>query len=83
MDDQPHMREGDIVVTRVARHYSIGRMNADCRTETPIDAAVRRADALARACVLAGTDHHVFLYDAAGRCTAIKVDCANLTTKVD
>jgi hypothetical protein len=71
----PRMRAGDIVVTRVAHHYSLGRVNADGDTETPVDVASHRPDALVRACLLAGTAHEVFLRDDAGSCAAIPVDC--------
>jgi hypothetical protein len=60
------IREGDIVVTRVARHDTLGRVTGDCDTQTPIETQNFRADALRRACVLAGTDHHVFLDELAG-----------------
>src|SRR5580704_11331463 len=62
----PRMLDGDIVVTRVARHYALGRMTADLRTQTPVDTQNTRADALGLACLLAGADHRVFLYELAG-----------------
>jgi hypothetical protein len=67
------MFEGDIVVTRVARHYSLGRVNADRRTQTPVKAQEDRSDALSRACVLAGAAHGVFLHELAGPGTCIQV----------
>ena len=70
------MREGDIVVTRVAHHYALGRVNADRHTQTPIEALNHRADALSRACVLAGEDHRVFLYELGGpRAPWVQVKC--------
>jgi hypothetical protein len=60
------MLEGDIVVTRVARHYALGRITADLRTETPVDTQNTRSDALGMACLLAGADHRVFLCELAG-----------------
>jgi hypothetical protein len=60
------IREGDIIVTRVVHHYALGRVNADHQTQTPIETQNLRADALCRACLLAGADHRVFLYDLAG-----------------
>jgi hypothetical protein len=75
----PMMRTGDIVVTRVAHHYSLGRMNADRHTETPLEAHMHRNDALSRACLLAGAGHQVFLHDESGPCKAVKVDCRQLT----
>ena len=60
------IREGDIVVTRVAHHYALGRVTGDSYTQTPIETQNARADAIKRACVLAGTDHHVFIDELAG-----------------
>jgi hypothetical protein len=71
----PLMREGDIVVTRVARHYALGRVQSDRSTQTPVEAQERRSDALGRACVLAGADHQVFLYDNAGNSACILINC--------
>jgi hypothetical protein len=74
--DPQTMQEGDIVVTRVAHHYALGRLNADRRTQTPIEAQDHRSAALRRACDLAGADHHVFLYELAGPSNYIDVNCA-------
>jgi hypothetical protein len=74
------MREGDIVVTRVARHFAIGRVNADNQTQTPIETQNFRSDALGRACRLAGPDHQVFLYDLAGSAArGVPVDCTKIS----
>jgi hypothetical protein len=71
------MREGDIVVTRVAHHYALGRVNADLGTQTPVDTQDHRADALRSACVLAG-DHRVFLYELAGpSAPCIRITCCD------
>jgi hypothetical protein len=75
-DEDIHLRdmfEGDIVVTRVARHYSLGRMNADRQTQTPIEVQIGRADALTRARLLADADHRIFLYEQAGPCAGIHI----------
>ena len=69
------MREGDIVVTSVAHHYVLGRVTADRHTQAPIEAQAHRADALSRACLLAGANHRVFLVDDAGRSDRIRYDC--------
>jgi hypothetical protein len=69
------MREGDIVVTRVVRHYSLGRVTADGRTQTPIESLSGRAAALRRACLLAGADHRVFILENAGTATYSQFDC--------
>jgi hypothetical protein len=78
----PGLREGDIVVTRVARHYALGRVNAYRYTQTPIETQNLRADALSSACVLAGGKHQVFLYDIAGPAGAgVRVDCAQISKR--
>ena len=59
------MREGDFVVTRVARHYSIGQMTADGRTQFAVEAHNDRDTAIRLAWFLAGSDHRVFLCDRA------------------
>ena len=61
-----HIREGDIVVTAVAKHYVIGRMTADGNTQDWLGSRPIRAEALVEACALAGTAHRVFLYGNAG-----------------
>ena len=70
------VREGDIVVTRVARHYSLGRLRADGQTQTPIESLNDRSTALRRACFLAGTSHRVFVWERAGNVTVYRqLDC--------
>jgi hypothetical protein len=69
-DRSPDLRQivaGDVVVTPVAHHYALGRVNANHRTQTPIEAQDHLSDALSRACELvAGTAHRVFAYENAG-----------------
>jgi hypothetical protein len=75
----PNMQEGDIVVTRVARHYALGRVTADHETQTPLETENHRADALRRACILAGAQHRTFLYDLAGPSSAcLEIICAKI-----
>jgi hypothetical protein len=69
------LREGDFVVTRVAHHYSLGRVTADRQTQMPVETQTNRADALGRACLLAGADRRIFLLDHAGRSACIRYDC--------
>ena len=69
------MLEGDIVVTRVARHDALGRMTADLHTQTPVDTQNTRSDAVALACLLAGADHRVFLYELAGAGQCVQINC--------
>jgi hypothetical protein len=75
VDERGTMRKGDIIVTRVARHYALGRVNADRRTQTHVEAQNHRADALRLACELAGADHHVLIHEFAGSGHYIDVDC--------
>jgi hypothetical protein len=74
----PRMLEGDIVVTRVARHYALGRMTADLRTQAPVDTQNARSDALRMACLLAGADHRVFLYELAGGGNSVRINCESV-----
>jgi hypothetical protein len=69
------MREGDIVVSRVAHHYALGRVTGDLETQTPIETHNSRAEALKRACALAGADHRVFFYKLAGPCSCVQIAC--------
>jgi hypothetical protein len=70
----PQMREGDIVVTRVVHHYSLGRVKTDGKTQTPIEVQSGRSDALSRARALAGADHRVFLYNKTGSGVCIQIN---------
>jgi hypothetical protein len=67
--------EGDFVVTRVAHHYTIGRITADALTQTYIESLPDELTALNRACELAGRDHRVFQTHL-GRHTYALVGCA-------
>jgi hypothetical protein len=69
------MREGDIVVTRVSRHYSLGQVRADGHTQTPIESLKDRSAALSRACVLAGAGHRVFILERSGTAAYRQFDC--------
>src|ERR1700730_4886800 len=69
------MLEGDIVVTRVGRHYSLGRLKADGRTQTPIESLNSRSVALSRACLLAGADRRVFILEKSGTADYSHFDC--------
>ena len=70
------MREGDIVVTRVSRHYALGRVTADGHTQTPIESLRDRADALRRACLLAGAGHRVFILENPGSAAYRQFHCS-------
>jgi hypothetical protein len=71
----PRMQKGDIVATRIIQHYALGRVNADGKTQTPIEVQITRTDALARACFLAGEDHRVFLYPRTGSGLCVRITC--------
>jgi hypothetical protein len=71
------MRRGDIVVTRVARHYALGRIGLDLKTQTAVETQDARSDALNRACDLAGTDHRVFLYELAASSNFVQINCSD------
>jgi hypothetical protein len=53
--------EGDIMVTAVGKHFAIGRLKADGKTQEFLEDDRSRAGALKRACALAGASHRVFL----------------------
>ena len=76
MTNAQEMREGDIVVTRVGRHYSLGRVKADGKTQTPIESLKGRSAALSRACLLAGTGHRVFILEKSGTAAYSQFDCS-------
>ena len=67
--------EGDIIVTAVAGHYAIGRMTADGNTHELLRTRQNRAEALTKACALAGAEHRVFLYGNAGTSHYLPFDC--------
>jgi hypothetical protein len=73
------MRPGDIVVTRVGNHYSLGRLTADGQTQAPLEQQTDRPDALRRACLLAGADHQVFILEKSGSAAHSRFDCTNVS----
>ena len=73
------MRDGDIVVTRVGNHYSLGRLTADGKTQTPLEQQTHRPHALRRACLLAGADHQVFILEKSGSAAFGQFDCTNIS----
>ena len=74
----PAMREGDIVITRVAHHYSLGRISADNQTQTSLESHDHRAEAIRRACAVAGADQQVFIYEEAESTAHVLVNCETL-----
>jgi hypothetical protein len=71
-------RRGDVIVTAVAHHYAIGRIQADGRTQKHFASEKNRALALARACQLAGSTDRVFLYHSAGESKFRPCDCGKV-----
>ena len=71
----PAMREGDIVITRVAHHYSLGRISADNQTQTSLESHDHRAEAIRRACAVAGQDQQVFIYEEAESSAHVLLNC--------
>ena len=67
---------GDIVVTKVANHYHVGRVEADGRPRASIRTLDRLADALTLACRLVAASEHVFLFDRGDRLHSVAIDCA-------
>jgi hypothetical protein len=56
---------GDIVVTRVSRHYHINRVLSPRQPLKNIDVTNERVDAVALACRLVTGSQRVFFYDRA------------------
>ena len=68
-------RAGDIIVTAVSNHYSIGQITTDGSTQQYLASEKDRADALTRASQLAGAAHRIFLWTPAGASSFVRVDC--------
>jgi hypothetical protein len=68
--------EGDLMVTAVGEHFSIGRLKADRETQEFLGSQRDRAAALQQACALAGANHRVFLCAKASHTTYLPFDCA-------
>ena len=70
--------DGDIVVTKVADHYQMARVQADGRPWASIQALDRLADALSLACRLISGSQRVFLFTHDGLLHRIAIDCAHV-----
>jgi len=66
---------GDIVVTAVAGIYAIGRITDNGGIQEPLGSEQNRAEALKRACALAGAAHRVFLYPSIGTRVHLQFVC--------
>ena len=71
--------EGDMVVTAVAGQYAIGRMTAGGDTQESIGSQPKLAEALERACALAGANHRVFLYPSTGAPVYVRFVCPTVS----
>jgi hypothetical protein len=74
--------QGDIIVTAVAGQYAIGQMTADGDTQVSLGSQPKLAEALERACALAGPRHRVFLYPNAGTPDCLPFDCPKVSTSL-
>jgi hypothetical protein len=66
---------GDLVVTRVAGHYHVGRKQAEGQPIASIAVTNRYDDAIAIACQLAAGQQRVFLYGKGGSSDGVEIDC--------
>jgi hypothetical protein len=66
---------GDIVVSRVADGYQIGRVGAGGDSIAAIDMIPERADALEFACQQVSGGQRVIMYDLAGSRHHVEVPC--------
>jgi hypothetical protein len=69
--------DGDIVVTKVASHFHVGRVQAEGKPWTSIEVMNSQSDALTVACRLIRATQRVFLYDRGDRLHYVEIDCAN------
>ena len=60
--DDRRFREGDIVATAIAHHFSIGRVQADCEHQDALASELVCSEALRTARLIAGPTHRVFMY---------------------
>ena len=66
---------GDLVVTRVAAHYHVGRKQAEGRPHASIAVTNRYDEAIAVACQLVSGQQRVFLYAKGGSSDGVEIDC--------
>jgi hypothetical protein len=72
-----HPVTGDVVVTKVAEHYHVGRVQAEGTPSVSIQQVDRLGDALTLACQLVtGSRRRVFLNDRVDRLHYVEIDCA-------
>jgi hypothetical protein len=66
---------GDVVVTKVARHYHIGRVQAAGTVLAALSVENRRDDALALACESVTGHQRVYLNISAGSRQHVEINC--------
>ncbi len=71
--------EGDLVVTAVAGQYAIGQMTTSGDIQESLGSHPNLAEALERACVLAGAKHRVFLYPSTGTPVYVRFVCPKVS----
>lgn len=67
---------GDVVVTKIANHYHVSRVQAEGKPWASIKEMDRVADALTFACGLITGSQRVFLYARSGLLHRVEIDCA-------
>ena len=71
-------RQGDIIVTAVAHHYSIGRIQSDGRTQKHLASEKSQTLALVLACKFGSGTHRVFLFKSPGDSNFEPLDCQEI-----
>lgn len=81
MEDEPvpHRQPvaGDVVVTKVADRYHLGRVQVPGRPWASIKETDGLSNLLSLACRLVSGSQRVLLYDRGGSLHCIAIDCAN------
>jgi hypothetical protein len=65
---------GDVVVTPVARHYHVGRVQTGTTVVSSITVANHLADAIAHATTAATGRQRLFLFEHAGSLDCVEID---------
>ena len=78
LEDWRWIREGDIVVTAISRHYAIGRVKANGMSQDVLATEPDCKLAIELACQVVDSKHRVFLFWSAGNnhCRIVTIDDA-------
>jgi hypothetical protein len=68
---------GDVVVTKVATHYHVSRVQGAGEPLATLGVANRRSDALDLACRSLVAQQRLFLYDRGDTADCVQVSCAD------